>query len=152
MRTLVDEMGAANPRWGAPRIHGEWGKLGVEVSERTVSRRTFLANHVASLVSMDSLTVPTLTGRVRFVLVRLTHHRRRIVPLTITEHPTAACTAPPTIEAFPDDTAPGWLLRDRDAIYGEVFSRRVAGNGHHGGLESVKPLAESVCRATDRIH
>jgi hypothetical protein len=69
-------MAAANPLW-APRIHGELAKLGVEVSERTVSRllrrppsqtwRTFLTNHVATLVSIDFLTVPTLTGRVLFV-------------------------------------------------------------------------------------
>ena len=87
-------MTAANPLWGAPRIHGELGKLGITVSERTVSRllrrprrppsqtwRTFLTNHVATLVSMDFFTVPTLTGRVLFVLVLLTHHRRRIVHL-----------------------------------------------------------------------
>jgi putative transposase len=135
-------MGAANPLWGAPRIHGELGKLGIEVSERTVSRllrrrrrppsqtwHTFLTNHVASLVSMDFFTVPTLTGRVLFVLVLLTHHRRRIVHLAITEHPTAAWTAQQIIDAFPDDTAPRWLLRDRDAIYGDVFRRRVAGMG-----------------------
>ena len=76
IRTLVDQMAAANPLWGAPRIHGELGKLGIDVSERTVSRllrrrrrppsqtwRTFLTNHVATLVSMDFFTVPTLTGR-----------------------------------------------------------------------------------------
>ena len=91
--------------------------------------RTFLTNHVASLVSMDFFTVPTLTGRVLFVLVLLAHHRRRIVHLAITEHPTAAWTAQQIIEAFPDDTAPRWLLRDRDAIYGDVFRRRVAGMG-----------------------
>jgi hypothetical protein len=67
IRTLVDKMRAANPLWGAPRIHGELVKLGIAVSERTVSRllrrrrrppsqtwRTFLTNHVTSLVSMDS--------------------------------------------------------------------------------------------------
>jgi transposase InsO family protein len=142
IQTLVDKMAAANPLWGAPRIHGELGKLGIDVSERTISRllrrrrrpptqtwRTFLTNHVASLVSMDFFTVPTLTGRVLFVLVLLTHHRRRIVHLSITEHPTAAWTAQQIIEAFPDDTAPRWLLRDRDAIYGDVFRRRVAGMG-----------------------
>jgi putative transposase len=142
IRTLVDTMAAANPLWGAPRIHGELGKLGIDVSERTISRllrrrrrppsqtwRTFLANHVASLVSMDFFTVPTLAGRVLFVLVLLTHHRRRIVHLSITEHPTAAWTAQQIIDAFPDDTAPRWLLRDRDAIYGDVFRRRVAGMG-----------------------
>jgi putative transposase len=95
IRALVAKMGAANPLWGAPRIHGELCKLGIDVSERTVSRllrqrprppsqtwRTFLANHVAALVSMDFFTVPTLTGRVLFVLVVLAHHRRRIVHFT----------------------------------------------------------------------
>ena len=76
---------------------------------------------------MDFFTVPTLTGRVLFVLVLLAHHRRQIVHLAITEHPTAAWTAQQVIEAFPNDTAPRWLLRDRDAIYGNVFRRRVAG-------------------------
>src|SRR2546426_2054198 len=144
IRTLVDQMAEANPLWGAPRIHGELGKLGIAVSERTVSRllrrrrrppsqtwRTFLTNHVTSLVSMDFFTVPTLTGRVLFVLVLLTHHRRRIVHLTITEHPTAAWTAQQITDAFPDDTAPRWLLRDRDAIYGDRFRRRVAAMSIH---------------------
>ena len=141
-RTLVEQMAAANPLWGAPRIHGELGKLGIEVSRRTVSRllrrrprppsqtwRTFLTNHVAALVSMDFFTVPTLTGRVLFVLVLLAHHRRRIVHLAITEHPTAMWSAQQIIEAFPDDSAPRWLLRDRDAIYGDLFRRRVASMG-----------------------
>jgi putative transposase len=112
------------------------------LSERTVSRlirrrrrppsqtwRTFLSNHVATLVSMDFFTVPTLTGRVLFVLVLLTHQRRRIIHVNVTEHPTAEWTAQQMIEAFPNDTAPRWLLRDRDAIYGDVFRRRVAGMG-----------------------
>ena len=142
IRALVEEMAVANPLWGAPRIHGELGKLGIDVSERTVSRllrrrqrppsqtwRTFLTNHLTSLVSMDFFTVSTLTGRVLFVLVLLSHHRRRIVHLRITEHPTAAWTAQQIIEAFPEDTAPRWLLRDRDAIYGDLFRRRVAGMG-----------------------
>jgi putative transposase len=134
--------GCREPLWGAPRIHGELVKLGIAVSERTVSRllrrrrrppsqtwRTFLTNHVTSLVSMDFFTVPTLTGRVLFVLVLLSHHRRRIVRLAITEHPTAAWTAQQVIEAFPYDTAPRWLVRDRDAIYGDEFRHRVAGMG-----------------------
>ena len=159
-------MTTANPLWGAPRIHGELGKLGITVSERTVSRllrrprrppsqtwRTFLTNHVATLVSMDFFTVPTLTGRVLFVLVLLSHQRRRIIHVNITEHPTAAWTAQQMIEAFPDDTAPRWLLRDRDAIYGDVFRRRVASMGiGEVRLQSVQPLAKSVCGETDRIH
>ena len=136
------KIAAANPLWGAPRIHGELGKLGIEVSERTVSRlvrrprrppsqtwRTFLTNHVPALGSMDFFTVPTVTGRILFVFVVLLHHRRRIVHFNVTEHPTAAWTAQQVVEAFPDDTAPRWLLRDRDAIYGEAFRQRVAGMG-----------------------
>ena len=88
IRRLVNQMGIANPLWGAPRIHGELGKLGIDVSERTVSRllrrrrrppsqmwHTFLTNHLTSLVSLDFFTVPTLTGRVLFVLVPLSHRR-----------------------------------------------------------------------------
>ena len=98
IRVLVRDMAAANPLWGAPRIHGELRTLGVDVSERTVSRllgrsprpssqtwKTFLTNHLASAASMDFFTVPTLTGRVLFVLIVLAHHRRRIVHLTITD-------------------------------------------------------------------
>jgi putative transposase len=142
IRTLVRRMAAANPLWRAPRIHGELGRLGVEVSERTVSRllrrlrrppsqtwRTFLTNHVATLASIDFFTVPTFSGRVLFVLVVLLHHRRRIVHIHVTEHPTATWTAQQMIEAFPDDTAPRWLLRDRDAIYGDAFRCRGAGMG-----------------------
>jgi len=61
--------------------------------------------------------------------VLLAHHRRRIVHFNVTEHPTAEWTAQQVIEAFPDDTAPRWALRDRDAVYGDVFRRRVAGIG-----------------------
>ena len=64
-------------------------------------------------MSLDFFTVPTLTGRVLFVLVLLSHQRRRIVHVRITEHPTAEWTAQQIIEAFPEDTAPRWLLRDR---------------------------------------
>src|SRR5712691_2038999 len=97
IRPLVMKIAAANPLWGAPRIHGELGKLGIDISERTVSRlvrrphrppsqtwRTFLTNHAATLMSIDFFTVSTLTGRVLFVFVVLAHHRRRIVHFNIT--------------------------------------------------------------------
>src|SRR5438270_4406838 len=127
-------MATANPLWGAPRIHGELRTLGVDVSERTVSRlleghtrppsqtwRTFLTNHLASAASMDFFTVPTLTGRVLFVLIVLSHHRRRIVHFNITEHPTAIWSAQQVVDAFRDDTAPIGLHRHRDNVYGAVF-------------------------------
>jgi len=78
---------------------------------------------------MDFFTVPTLTGRVLFVFVVLAHHRRRIVPVNVTAHPTAEGAAQHVVEAFPGDTAPRWMHRDRDRIYGAAFHRRVAGMG-----------------------
>jgi putative transposase len=158
LRALVMKIAAANPLWGAPRIHGELAKLGVAVSERTVSRlvrrprrppsqtwRTFLTNHVATLGSVDFFTVPTVTGRILFVFVVLLHHRRRIVHFNVTEHPTAAWTAQQIVEAFPDDTVPRWLLRDRDAIYGDDFRRRVAGMGIDEVISSPSSPWQNPC-------
>jgi hypothetical protein len=137
---LVRKMAAANPLWGAPRIHGELLKLGIDVAERTVSRlmpkrrpepsqtwRTFLANHIADLVSIDFFTVPTARLRVLFVLVILAHHRRRVVHFNVTEHPTATWTAQQIVDAFPNDSAPAYLLRDRDQVFGEQFRHRMKG-------------------------
>ena len=138
IKALVRSMAAANPLWGAPRIHGELLKLGIDVAERTVSRllpkrrsppsqtwRTFLDNHVRDLVSLDFFTVPTAGFRVLFVLVVLAHHRRRVVHFNVTEHPTARWTAQQIVDTFPDDSAPSYLLRDRDRVYGQQFRHRV---------------------------
>ena len=140
VRALIKRMAAANAFRGAPRIHGELLKLGFEISERTVSRlipkdrkppsqtwRAFLNNHVRDLVSVDFFTVPTVSFRVLFVFVVLAHHRRRIVHFNVTEHATAAWTGQQMMEAFPEDTAPRYLLRDRDKIYGEDFCQRIRG-------------------------
>ena len=110
------------------------------MAERTVSRlmpkrrflpsqtwRTFLTNHVRDLVSLDFFTVPTAGLRVLFVLVVLAHHRRRVVHFNVTEHPTAHWTAQQIVNAFPDDSAPSYLLRDRDQVYGQQFRHRVKG-------------------------
>ena len=101
IRALIRQMGQANPSWGAPRIHGELLKLGIEVAESTVGKylrrhrkppsqtwRAFLSNHLAQMASMDFFTVPTATFRVLFVFVVLSHARRRIVHFAVTEHPT----------------------------------------------------------------
>ena len=140
IKALVTRMAAANPLWGAPRIHGEFLKLGLDVAERTISRlmpkrrpqpsqawRTFLANHVPDLVSLDFFTVPTARLRVLFVLVVRAHHRRRVVHFNVTEHPTALWTAHQIVDAFPDDSTPRYLLRDRDQVYGQQFRHRVKG-------------------------
>jgi transposase InsO family protein len=139
IKVLVTRMAAANPLWGAPRIHGELLKLGLDVSERTVSRlipnrrpqpsqtwRTFLANHARDFVSLDFFTVSTVRLRVLFVRVVLAHHRRRVVHFNVTEHPTARWTAQQIVDAFPNDSAP-YLLRDPDQAYGEQFRHRVTG-------------------------
>jgi len=120
-------MTQANPLWGAPRIHGELLKLGIDISGRSVSRlmpkgrkppsqtwRTFLDNHFRELVSIDFLTVPTAPFRVLYMFIVLAHDRRRVLHFNVTEHPTAAWTAQRIIETFPDETAPRFLLRDRD--------------------------------------
>ena len=71
--------------------------------------------------------MPTATFRVLYVFVVLLHHRRRVVHFNVTESPTAAWTAQQIVEAFPDESAPRFLLRDRDRIYGAEFRRRVKG-------------------------
>src|ERR1700682_1229418 len=135
---LVCTMALANPFWGAPRIHGELLKLGFDASQRTVARlmprpstppsqtwRTFLHNHVADLVSVDFFVVPTATFRLLYVFVILLHHRCQVVHFNLTESPTASWTAQQIVEAFPDDSAPRYLLRDRDGICGDEFRRRL---------------------------
>jgi transposase InsO family protein len=137
LRDLIRQMSRANPLWGAPRIHGELLKLGVTVSQATVSKymlrrrpspsqtwRAFLNNHAKDLVALDFFTVPTATFRVLFVLVMLTHSRRRLVHFNVTEHPTAEWTARQLLDACGLREAPCYLIRDRDKVYGDRFSRQ----------------------------
>ena len=142
VRALIRRMSEANPLWGAPRIHGEFQKLGLEISQATVSKylvrrrmppsqtwRAFLDNHIGSLVSVDFFTVPTVLFKVLFVFVVLAHDRRRVVHVNVTDAPTAQWTAQQIVEAFPWETAPRYLLRDRDGLYGVEFSSRVQSMG-----------------------
>lgn len=131
-------MSQANPLWGAPRIHGELLKLGFRVGQATVSKymvrhrkppsqswRTFLTNHASDIASIDFFTVPTATFRVLYVFLVLDNARRRILHFNITEAPTAVWTGQQIVEAFPWDTAPKYMVRDRDGTYGLKFQRRV---------------------------
>ena len=136
--TIV-EMAKANPRWGAPRIHGELKALGIEVSESTVSNilskldrppsqkwSTFIENHCGGdnrLVSCDFFTVMTLTFRILYCYVILDLDRRKIVAVGVAEKPSSAWVAKIVDKAFPVGTEPGYLLRDRDKTYGKQFSR-----------------------------
>ena len=142
VRRLIRQMATANPLSGAPRIHGEALKLGINISERSVSRlmprcrqppsqawRTFLANHLNEIASVDLFTVPTATFRVLFCLVVLRHDRRRVLHFNVTEHPTAQWAGQQLVEAFPEEVRVRYLLRDRDRIYGDYFQQRVRGLG-----------------------
>ncbi len=139
IRERVRRMATANPRWEAPRIHGELLRLGLEVSERTVSnlmprrqpnakqsqaRRTFLKNHT-NKCSIDFFTVRTATLKILFVLGILSHNQRKVVQFNVITNPTAQWTVQQVIEAFPEDSAPKYLLRDRGSIYGDFFRNRV---------------------------
>lgn len=139
IRVLIRRMCKANPLWGAPRIHGELLKLGIDVSEAVVSKymirepkapsqswRTFLENHATDIFAIDFLTVSTATFRVLFVLVILSHDRRKIIHVNVTEQPTADWTARQVQEAIGLNYTPHFLLRDNDAIYGRLFRQRVA--------------------------
>lgn len=131
-------MSRDNPLWGAPRIHGELLKLGIEISQTAVSKymvrhrkppsqswRTFLKNHAKDIVSVDFFTVPTATFRVLYVFVILSNARRRIVHFNVTDSPTASWIGQQVVEAFPWDTAPKYLIRDRDGKFGDEFVHRV---------------------------
>jgi transposase InsO family protein len=129
-------------KWGAPRIHGELLKLGIDIGETSVGKymvrhrkppsqtwRTFLENHVNSLVSVDFFTVPTIRFQVLYVFLVLAHDRRRIPHFNVTAHPTAEWTAQQLRETFAWDAAPRYLLRDRDRIFGDDFTKQVRNLG-----------------------
>jgi transposase InsO family protein len=141
-RELIRRMSRENPLWGAPRIHGELRKLGIEISQATVSKvmvrhprppsqtwRTFLTNHADGLASIDLFVVPTATFRLLYAFIVLRHERRKVVHFDVTSHPTANWLAQQLVEAFPWDTAPQYLIRDRDAAFGSVFRSRLNGMG-----------------------
>ena len=141
-RDLIRKMSRDNPTWGAPRIHGELLKLGIDIGESSVTKymlrsrkppsqtwRTFLDNHVSQLVSVDFFTVPTIRFQVLYVFVVLAHDRRRILHFNVTAHPTAEWAAQQLREAFPFEQLPRYLLRDRDAIFGQDFRKQLPDMG-----------------------
>jgi hypothetical protein len=134
---LIRKMATTNPLWGAPRIHGELLKLGIEVAERTVSRlmpksrsrpsqtwRTFLANHVLDLVSIDFFTVPTAPLRVLFVLVVLAHYRG--ASSTSTSPSTPPPPGPLSSSSMPSLTSPRRPTSSATAITSTVCSFGIA--------------------------
>lgn len=142
LRCLIRRMWQANPTRGSPRIVGELRMLGIHIAKSTVEKyrprtltprspswQTFLTQHLSEFVAIDFFTVPTVRFTVLFVFLVVAHDRRRILHFNVTEHPTAQWTAQQMVEAFAFDTAPRFLLRDGDGIYGERFQRRVQSLG-----------------------
>ena len=142
VRELIRTLSRENVLWGAPKIHGELLKLGIEIGETSVSKymvrrrrppsqtwKTFLGNHVRSMVSVDFFVVPTIRFQILYVFLVLAHERRRIVHFAVTAHPTAEWTAQQIREAFPWESAPRYLLRDRDRIFGKDFVDQVKAMG-----------------------
>jgi hypothetical protein len=158
VRKLIREMSGANPLWGAPRIHGELLKLGIEISQATVAKymvrrrgtpsptwRSFLLNHPAGIAAIDMFVVASVSFRLLYVMIILAHDRRRIIRTAVTEHPTAAWLSRQVTEAFPWDTAPRYLLRDRDASYGQHFRRRVAAMGITEVITAPRSPRQNAC-------
>src|SRR5260370_966409 len=123
-------------------LDAELLKLGIEVAQSTVAKymgrcrrppsqswKTFLRNHAAGIAAMDLLVVPTIGFRLLYVLVILGHHRRRILSFGVTSHPTAEWIARRITDAFPWTEAPRYLIRDRDAVYGQVVTPRLKSIG-----------------------
>ena len=135
---LIRRMASENRTWGAPRIRDELALLGHVVAASTVASymprpqrrppsqtwRTFLANHMDVTAACDFFVVPTITFRLLFVFVVLSHDRRRILHFNVTAQPTPEWTARQLIEAFPGDGwMPRFLIHDRDTNYGDPVAR-----------------------------
>jgi transposase InsO family protein len=140
IRQLIRDMSIANSLWGAPRIHGE--QLGIDVGQTTVAKymakhrrpptqgwKTFLDNHADGIASMDLFVVPTISFRLLYGLLILQHGRRQILWLGVTAHPTAEWIARQLTEAYGWTAAPQYMVRDRDAVYGDIFIRRLRAMG-----------------------
>jgi hypothetical protein len=138
IRQLIREISLANPLWGAPRIHGELLKLGIDVGQTAVAKymargrrppsqgwKTFLHNHADGIASIDLFVVPTISFRLLYGLLLLHHDRRQILWLGVTAHPTAEWISHQLTEAYGWKVAPRYIIRDRDAVYGDVFIRRL---------------------------
>jgi transposase InsO family protein len=142
IRRLIREMSIANPLWGAPRIHGELLKLGIDVGQTSVAKymtrrrgspsqgwKTFLRNHADGITAVDLFVVPTISFRLIYGLLIMGHGRRQILWIGVTAHPTAEWMANQITEAYGWQQAPRYLIRDRDGIYGEIFTRRLRSMG-----------------------
>ena len=142
IRSLVRRISRENPLWGAPRIHGEMLKLGIEIAQSSVAKymvrrrgppsqgwRTFIRNHAPDIAAIDTFVVPTIDFRLLYGLAIIRLGRRRLVWTCVTANPTSEWIARQITEAFPWDEAPRYLIRDRDSSYGVVVRKRIRAMG-----------------------
>ena len=142
IRNLVRQMSRENPLWGAPRIHGELLKLGIEIAQSSVAKymehrrgppsqgwKTFLRNHALHIAAVDLFIVPTIGFRLLYELAILHLERRQLILTAVTANPTAEWISRQITEAFPWDRAPRYLIRDRDSSYGIVVTQRLRAMG-----------------------
>jgi Integrase core domain len=142
IRQLIRDMSAANPLWGAPRIHGELLKLGIDVGQTTVAKymvrrrqppsqgwKTFLHDHADGIASMDLFVVPTISFRLLYGFLILQHSRRELLWLGVTARPSAHWIARQLTEAYGWQQAPQYIIRDRDCLYGDVVIQRLRAMG-----------------------
>jgi hypothetical protein len=157
IRQLIREMSLVNPLWGAPRIHGELLKLGIDVGQTSVAKymarrrrppsegwKTFLRNHADGIASIDLFVVPTISLRLLYAFLILRHGRRQILWPRVTAHPTAEWIARQLTEACGWEPAPRFIIRDRDCIYGAFFKRRLRAMGHPTNRAAIS-MAEWAC-------
>ena len=127
---------------GAPRIHGEMLKLGIEIAQSTVAKymvrrrgspsqgwKTFLRNHAPEIAAIDLFVVRTIGFKLLYGVAIIHLERRRLVWTNVTANPTSEWVARQIIEAFPWDQAPRYLIRDRDSSYGVVVRKRIRAMG-----------------------
>jgi transposase InsO family protein len=142
VRDLIRRMSIENPLWGAPKIHGELLKLGIEVAQSTVSIymvprpdrplqtwKTFVHNHMEGIAAIDLFVVPTIAFEQLFAFLVLRYERRQLLWFAVTRNPTAEWLARQITEAFPWDRAPKYLIRDNDRAFGAAFKARVRAMG-----------------------
>jgi len=159
IRNLVRQMSRENPLWGAPRVHGELLKLGIEIAQSTVAKymerqhgppsqgwKTFLRNHAPHIAAIDLFVVPTIGFKLLYGLAILNLERRRLVLTNVTPNPTAEWIVRQITEAFPWDQAPRYLIRDRDASYGTVVTRRLRAMGIRDRPITASPTTLSATR------
>jgi transposase InsO family protein len=143
VKMLIRRLAIEN-NWRARKIHAELGKLGFTVSLATVSRylpkqapdhgkqqrwATFLRNHKDTIGAMDFFVVPTVRFRLLYVWFVIDHGRRRIIHFDVTANPTAPWVIQQLREAFPDDSAPHYLIFDNDSIFSDEVTEAIRSLG-----------------------